>query len=284
MRENILKLLDEKSDLPPFPEILHRLEVYLLNPNTPLPEIVKILETDAVLVGKLLKIANSVFYAGGRMKITSLQLGVGRLGLNSVREVVYSLTLPNLFKPSKLIDHRSFWRHSLVVAIFNRELAKSFNYPQNVQDIAYLTGLFHDTGLIVLTQLIPRKFELFLEKLDTSKETLEELEQEEFGITHAEIGALYIQKQWELDPMIVDIINNPPIPSERDEEVEKFVKMLKFANGISNSHGITNGIGSNPEIFNIAGWDELELPAGYADSLMKQVETALAEAETLLFA
>ncbi|MBC8278623.1 MAG: HDOD domain-containing protein [FCB group bacterium] len=284
MRENILRLLDADTDLPPYPEILHRLELYLLNPDASMSEVVTIIESDSILAGRLLKIANSVFYAAGRSKINSLQLAVGRMGLQSVRELVYSITIPRIFESSETIGHHSFWRHSLVAAIFSRELARSLGQPASVQDRAYLTGLFHDTGIIVFSKLIPRKFKLFVEKNRNDPRSLFKLEEEEFGITHAEIGALYIQKQWEIDPLIADVIKYQPQVPEDNAEIGLFVRMLNLANVVCDELGITNGLGDHPETIDEKLWEYFGISEEQIDEIMSEVEKALEEAETLLFA
>lgn len=284
MRENILRLLEADTDLPPYPEILRRLELYLMNPNTSLSEVVSIIETDSVLAGRLLKISNSVFYAAGRSKINSLKLAVGRIGLQSVRELVYSITIPKIFESSKNIGRHSFWRHSLVVAIFSRELARSLGKNTSVQDRAYLTGLFHDTGIIVFSNLIPRKYGLFIEKNKDFPRSLYTMEEEEFGITHAEIGALYIQKQWEIDPLIAEVIKYQPLAPEDSSEIGVFVKMLNLANAVCDEQGITNGLGVHPESADEKLWEYFEISDDQKAEILCNVEKALEEAETLLFA
>ena len=67
-RDEILKILTEKGDLPPLPEILLKLQKLINDPESELEEIARLIETEPVLSGRLIKLANSVLYGGDGKK------------------------------------------------------------------------------------------------------------------------------------------------------------------------------------------------------------------------
>ena len=73
-------------------------------------------------------------------------------------------------------------------------------------EFAYLCGLMHDTGILVFDHLIPDGYSEFLGTIKSSDITLAENEAETFGITHAELGARFIEKWWPVSPGLVEAI------------------------------------------------------------------------------
>ena len=64
MKEKLLALVEEKGDLPPLSEILINLGRKVNDPNCDILEISAIIETEPVLSGRLIRLANSVLFGG----------------------------------------------------------------------------------------------------------------------------------------------------------------------------------------------------------------------------
>lgn len=124
MKRKLLDLVQTKGDLPPLPEILNRLESKIEDSDSCVDDIVELIQTEPVLSGRLIKLANSVFFCAGREKAGDLSTAVGRLGLKMVLDLAYTLEMPNLFTRIRVIDQLRFWQHSLAVAVCSRSLGK----------------------------------------------------------------------------------------------------------------------------------------------------------------
>jgi HD-like signal output (HDOD) protein len=129
-----------------------------------------------------------------------------RLGVKMVLDMAYSLKLPGLFKKPKGFNQLHFWTHSIGVAYLTRSLAYMVKISQEDIEFAYLCGLMHDTGILVFDHLIPDEYSEFLGTIKSSDITLAENEAETFGITHAELGARFIEKWWPVSPGLVEAI------------------------------------------------------------------------------
>lgn len=58
------------------PDIVQRIEYKIQNPKTSLIAVAKLIETEPVLTGRILKLANSVMYSGGRAESKSLSIAI----------------------------------------------------------------------------------------------------------------------------------------------------------------------------------------------------------------
>ena len=86
-----------KDDLPPLPEILIHLEKKVNDPKSDLESIAELLESDPVLSGNLIALANSVFFSGGRESADDIGSAVMRLGIKMVLDLAYTIKLSNMF-------------------------------------------------------------------------------------------------------------------------------------------------------------------------------------------
>jgi len=112
-----------------------------------LPAIVRAIEREPIVAAALVKYANAAVYAGLR-DVTDLQQAIARLGLDSVRETVVSLSARAAFKadnPAQAKYYGTIWTHSLTTAVAARRLAEFVSVPK---ETAFLAGLLHDIGRI----------------------------------------------------------------------------------------------------------------------------------------
>ena len=282
MREVILKKLAESDDLPTLPEIILRLEKKIADPETGLNDIAKLIESDAVLSGKILKVANSVYYSGGRVEIKTIPMAVIKLGLKEIRDLTYSLNLTKLFVDNTILDTHQFWLHSLAVGLFARLIGEHLGMSKETQELSFLSGLMHDVGIMVFTYLIPDKYMKFLKKSSTQEIPLEKLELQDFLIDHPELGAYFIEKWWKVDTDVILAVRQHHFPFEGNSLQRKCSQLVNIANGICNNQGIPNGTNCYSEVFKEGAWLELGLSLEKSDIIFEDVKSSLEEAETLL--
>jgi len=149
------------------------------------------------MAGPVLSVANSALYSRGH-EITSVPRAAARLGLNRLRNVVLSLSVNriwgNLRAPSSFSMAR-FNLHSLATATAGEILSRRTT-PENA-DRAFVAGLFHDIGELLLLNTFPAEYGPLLEGAPPAGEELEECERAKFGISHAEVSAA-VTAYWNL--------------------------------------------------------------------------------------
>lgn len=294
-RSEILKRLEGDVSLPALPEVLSRLEGVLADPDADVRDVAKLVQTDPVLSGQLLRMANSAYYSRGGQPVANVQAAIQRLGSRAVKGLVYALTLPRLFQGGGRFPHRALWKHSLAVAGMSAELVKVLGGTAAERDLAYFAGLVHDIGALLLAQLDPDYvgfLERALERRETSgwdERDLADLESAEFGIDHAEVGAIFLADRWRSPQPVPRLVRHHHglgwETTTDDPDVRRLVAILHVANGVSNHAGIGwDGLPTEGLAFRESAWEHLGLDLSTVDSLVERMSTSVEHAETLLSA
>ncbi len=167
-------------------------------------ELTKVILRDPALTTKLLKLANSAAYGQVR-NVKTVNQAIVLLGFRSVKSLALSTAIYDLFaENSEQLGERIclFWRHSLEVAVYAQQLAGRIDYL--VKEEAFVAGLLHDIGLIILADVFGEEY---TEILDTPLrgESFCGLEDRKLGINHTEAaGRLFTD--WGLPDSLVDAV------------------------------------------------------------------------------
>lgn len=182
------QILQRVSNLPPLPAAVGRLLRLVNAPEVEFKEIARTISLDQTLTAQLLRLANSAFY-GFPQQIRTVQQATVVLGRHSIRNMALSLAIVRLRSHMRVdgpLDPEEFWRHSIGVACGARLLAQQ---QRNVQpDEAFVAGLLHDIGKIVLVEYDTTAYEELLGIAAEGIAPLHELERQAFGIDHAAVG------------------------------------------------------------------------------------------------
>ncbi|NPA49464.1 MAG: HDOD domain-containing protein [Thermodesulfobacteria bacterium] len=196
----ILKRLEK---LPTLPQISQRV-LTAIEKDASAQELEKIIQEDQSLAAKILKIANSPLYSGGKTTKT-LRMAIVRLGFGEVRNIVLATALNYLLKPTatfKKFDLVRLWIHAVGVARAGFLLAAAENYED--PDTLYTAGLLHDIGRLILTVFFSDFFLKVLAIQEAKDCSFREAE-EEVGLSHTEVGAL-VAKYWKFPDELIRVI------------------------------------------------------------------------------
>lgn len=204
--------VSELGSLPVMPSILHSLGTCLsASPgDMDIEKIVELISYDKSLAAQCLRVANSAMFSR-RAGVESIRQAVLALGVQRVRDIVYSCSLPQLFAGAQHgMAQSTFWRHALGTALVSQNLAQRLKVADSEK--LYLAGLLCDIGILVNSLLYPEEFERVLVQAEASETPLCEVEQEILGFTHCESGRV-LADIWKLPPDISEAIefhHHPP--------------------------------------------------------------------------
>ncbi|MBC7187131.1 MAG: HDOD domain-containing protein [Calditrichaeota bacterium] len=200
--ETLRKYLAKIEYVPTIPTIVNQVLTELENPEANLQEVVEILMADQVLTLRMIRLVNSAFW-GLRHQVQSLKEAILYMGLREVRNVVLSTWLVNAFV-SKVARFRieTFWEHSFGCGLVSQQLAKAMGFGQ--VDRAYLGGLLHDIGEVVLCQNFPEEFAQVVSLVEKEGFAYHEAEDEVLGINHTDFGQWLVQ-YWQLEEGLAEV-------------------------------------------------------------------------------
>ncbi len=284
MRDTILSLLEKSGELPSLPHIVLRLQKMVQDPDTSASNIAKVIETDPFLVGRIINLSNSAYYSRSTTSIKTLPVAITKIGFQMILKIVYSLKMTKLFTDSTILDSTKFWQHSLGAAILTQLLSRRIRISQEEEDIAYLAGLMHDIGIIVFDTLIPDKYTDFLNLIADDEVPLEIQEKKMFGIDHAELGSLFIDKCWQIDESISVAVKQHHNPFRGRKKEHYCEQLVHVANEVCNSQNMTNGIQCFHDVLKKDTWDEFGLLYGDIDDILLDASASFEQALELVSA
>lgn len=156
--ESLALSMSRTENLPVLSSVVTEVLNTIDNPSSSPKMLEGILERDASIAGKILRVANSAAYSS--QPIASVGRAVSMLGLNTVRSLVVSIGFQNFSSGrsrSQRFSRVEFWKHSLAVALAARVLAR-MKAPALAEE-AYTAGLMHDMGLLILDRFCPEELD-----------------------------------------------------------------------------------------------------------------------------
>jgi HD-like signal output (HDOD) protein len=195
--------------LPAFQKVMERCMVTMSKPYASAREISTWIESDSALSGKVLGMANSPYY-GQTDKVMRTERAVVLLGRRALEDVFYSFYIQGLFSAQGGSEVAGLWTSALSAGICAKELTYVLGLPSSegmeTPDAgAYLTGLLHDAGKLLVLTHYPEAYHA-AESL-RAKEGVSEIEAEQrlWGFDHAQLGRSMAEK-WSLPLSVCDAI------------------------------------------------------------------------------
>ncbi|MBM4131910.1 HDOD domain-containing protein, partial [bacterium] len=195
--ERLQSIVMTTRDLPAMPQVAAKVLELAADPGTSAARLQQVISDDQAMTGRILKIANSAMYSCSR-RIRTLSEAIVMLGFNSIRSLVVTSAARNLYNTRKSrtgLKERLLWEHSIGCAIACRLLTAE-RMPALAEE-AFLAGLMHDIGKLVLNLRVPEKFDEVVQVVYNEGRPFHVTEAELLGFDHTHVGALLVNK-WRL--------------------------------------------------------------------------------------
>jgi HD-like signal output (HDOD) protein len=174
------------------------------DPDSSMSNLAKIIVTDPILSGKILKIANSAYF-GLQQKVNSIGQALMIIGLTNIKNLLYQ---EGLLKTLNIKDGaqdpfvESLWEHSFLTSISASHIQNLF--PGLDKGTVFTLGLLHDVGKFILRRLPLRPGEGNFQEISFSELSIRE-EETLFGINHALLGRLAFE-EWAFSELMIKTV------------------------------------------------------------------------------
>ena len=242
----LMRIVSQVDTLPSLPMLYLQLTEELQSPNATVKSIGKIIAKDPGMTAKVLQMVNSSFFGIPR-HIENPEQAVSLLGIDTIRALVLTVEVFSKFDQSKIpgLSLESLWEHCLEVGFIAKVLAKSQNLDSHARDYAFMAGLLHDIGKLLLAQYFKSDYNKLTIVQPESPAPLHTAEYNAFGISHAEIGA-YLLGLWGLPDTLVEAVAYHHAPAKCQSQQFEPVVAVHLADGLWREQN-TNGSISEPE-------------------------------------
>ena len=140
--------------LPTLPDVALKVRDAVSKGDVTSQELADMIITDAALSARLMQVANSPLYRG-TVEVNSIQTAVTRLGSSTIKTLITSLVMQQMFTPtSDLLEQhfRATWEQGVNVSSISRALSSFI--PHLNPDEAMLAGLIHQIGKLPILMLV----------------------------------------------------------------------------------------------------------------------------------
>lgn len=229
---NLDTLISEVTDIPPAPQVIPRLQAILRDPSSDMTAVVECLKVDVSLSTKVLRFANSSYFAGSAAA-DGLEEAIQRIGFREINRLVSVATSKGILDkalPAYNAKEGELFETSLACAQIMHALAGT-REPEKT-DSFYTTGLLQGIGKIVINQYLKSRGLSLYGGHDGTAESMEEISPEfetsVLGFNHADAGAALLAS-WKFPPEITEPICFQYRPNEAPT-LKARALCLNFAN------------------------------------------------------
>ncbi len=197
------EIVSQIDSLPTLPAVYVELVEELKSEDASIEKIGNTIARDIGLTAKILKTVNSSFF-GLRQHITSPTKAVSLLGLDLIKAIVLTSGTFDKFKNLKYpgFSLEQMEEHAMLTGTFSKIIAKESGLDRKAADAAFMAGLLHDIGKLLIAAHLPDSYRLIIKCIEQASISMAQAETAVIGTTHAGIGA-YLLGLWGLpDPIL----------------------------------------------------------------------------------
>ena len=148
-------LAGDLSNLPVFNSVAVRLQQTLTRHDFTIEDVLELISEDQSLASKILKVANSSYYAG-LSKVAIIKDAIVRLGAQEIANMAMMASQYETYQSSNEILNQkmvALWGHALSCAVGAKWIARKAGYPAIAAE-AFMGGLLHDIGKLALLKVM----------------------------------------------------------------------------------------------------------------------------------
>ncbi|HPG24166.1 MAG: HDOD domain-containing protein [Spirochaetaceae bacterium] len=270
-----------EGDLPTMPAIAGQVVRAVDNPDSSIDDIRKLIDQDAAIAARILKISNSALY-GFPSEIQSLSHAISLLGTMTVRNLVLAASMKETYKRFGLME-KLLWQHSSLSGPVASMLAEYRGIGVD-PDVAFTAGLMHHIGKTALANSHRSEYERVMSTVYNEGRSFTSVEQEVFGFTHAELGAAVVQ-QWGLPDSLVLTIqyhHSPEMLLQLDDHVGRMCALTSVTSSCLSKLGVGRSRPiENLDLSAMPAWAFLDLTANDVEPILQMCSDRIKESQAI---
>ena len=240
-RDSLRSIIDARlNDFPAMPAFVGQIATLARSQDTDIRHIADRIRLDPGITANILKLANSAEFGTAR-SIRSLQEAIVRLGLKQLFQMIVAYGIaPRMAKamPGYELRPEEMLAHSLWTALASEEFCRVLGVK--TPDMMFTAGLLHDLGKLAMDEFVATLKNDLKQDVRDRSETFDEAEQNRLGISHAEAGAVILDR-WNFPEPLVAAARWHHHPDQAGP-LSPLVSMVHIAEFLAYEEGVGAGI------------------------------------------
>lgn len=235
--------LEDLLGLPGLSESMHNIVRLRSNPDAGVDDLVPVVKRDPSLSAQVMGWASSPYYAAPG-KVRSIEDAVIRvLGFDLVINLALGVAMGKVLQLPEDIPRGSIyhWDQAIFTATLCEKLAAKAQLEERPRPgLAYLAGLLHNFGYLVLGYLFPPYFSRLSRYIEANPHLeQQQVEQEVLHVTREQIGG-WLLESWKLPEEVAMAVRCQQVPEEAGEH-QTYAQLLYLASRLLRAEGLSDG-------------------------------------------
>lgn len=191
----------------PVPQVALRVLRMAEDENFDVEALAREVRTDQVLSALTLRLCNSPVFSRGK-PVDSIKQALIRLGKNHFITSVVAAAVDGFYRSSEAgyaLCKGGLYHHALGTAMVAKAIADLTGCVPGAR--AYLAGLLHDIGKVVLDRFVSGTYPLFYRASRDRNEPMRLVEARLFGMDHTEVGEV-LARRWDFPDTMIEAIRH----------------------------------------------------------------------------
>lgn len=268
---SLVDIASARVELASTPETFKRIIETVNDPTCSAGRMGEAVGLDPALSSRVLKAVNSPVYGFGQ-KVDTLSRAITLVGIGKIKSLTAGITIMSMFAdlPDDLLTMAAFWRHCIGCGIVARLLA--LQCGEKDEERYFVAGLIHDIGRLIMLKNHGAAGRNALAVSRSSRESLQAVEKEAWGFTHAEL-AESIMANWQFPAFMITAVGGHHSPGSRDQAREAAV--VHVADFLTHCLGIGISGASLVPPLDPAAWNSLKISHNVLSVLVPQVDAQI---------
>lgn len=277
--EALLRLFLRVGQLSSLPVVAQRLLQVAGNSDASTADLLAVIEQDPTLSIRILRTVNSSYF-GLSHQVADLKTALSMLGLVAVRNLVLTVYVARLCEEPT--EYRGFsreklWCHLVTVGTIARLLAHHCGKVD--PDEAYLSGLLHDVGILLVDQYMRPSLCQVLDLVHTGMSGID-AERQVLTFAHTDLGA-FVARQSNFPDRVVRAIAYHHSAELYLGPERELLDVIVLANYVAGQNDITAWGTPNLETPPPRSWHTLEMDLAQLEELSEEIDAAITSAQVL---
>lgn len=202
IKERILEMVQKRdSDLPTLPAVVDNLIRAASEDNTTTDALAQIILYDQGMTNKLLKLANSVYYAQ-KNKVDTIKRAISVIGFDEIIGIALGMKILSCVSEASglNLDMKALWIHGIGVATASKLLAKQTN--PGIASKIFVPALLHDMGKVIFSIYFKKEYNEVRQYALKNRRPLYFSENSLLKLDHAALSAL-LMTRWNFPASII---------------------------------------------------------------------------------